>query len=232
MNTESVRRLDKRYESAQSALSGMNVGASIMVGGFAGHGVPAGLVRAVIESGIHELTIICQGAGEPDSPLTGLNNLVDAGLVKKIISPLPYNPRVSGPVKERWEAGDLELEVQPAGVLTERIRAGGAGIGGLFLPVGAGTRFADGREIRQMDGHDHVFHSPLKADFALIRATSADTLGNLVYTGTQRNWNPIMAMAALVTVAEVDELVPKGELDPERVITPAIFVQRLVVQQL
>ena len=137
--------------------------------------------------------------------------------------------RAKGDVKDRWEAGDLELEVQPTGVLTERIRAGGAGIGGLFLPTGAGTRFAEGREVRSINGRDHVYQTAIKADFALIRASSADTLGNLVYTGTQRNWNPIMAMAARIAIAEVDRVVERGDLDPEVIITPAIFVQRLVL---
>ena len=117
----------------------------------------------------------------------------------------------------------------PAGILAERIRAGGAGIGGLFLPTGAGTRFAEGREVREINGRSHVFQPSLKADFALLRAAAADTLGNLVYSGTQRNWNPVMAMAARISVAEVDEIREPGGLDPERVITPAIFVQRMVI---
>ena len=229
MSTELVSRLDKRYESAQAALTELGDGASVLVGGFAGHGLPETLLRAVVESSIGRLTIICQGLGAPVPARFGLNNLVDAGLVRKIISPLPFDPRVGGPVRDRWEAGDLELEVQPAGVLTERIRAGGAGIGGIFTPVGGGTRFAKDLEVREINGRNHVFQPSLKADFALLRATVADTLGNLVYTGTQRNWNPIMAMAARVAVAEIDEIVDSGQLDPERVITPAIFVQRLVL---
>ena len=229
MSTAPGTSLNKVYDSAQAALTGLGDGSSVLIGGLAGHGEPESLLEAVIVAGIRGLTVISQGAGAPDSGRTDLNRLVESGAVSRLISPLPYDPRRNGPVKERWEAGELELEVLPAGTLTERIRAGGAGIGGLFLPAGAGTRFAEGREVREIDGRPHVFQPALKADFALLRASAGDTLGNLVYAGTQRNWNPIMAMAARVSVAEVDEIVEPGGLDPERVITPAIFIQRIVL---
>ena len=116
----------------------------------------------------------------------------------------------------------------PHGILAERLRAGGAGLGGFFLPTGIGTRFAEGKEIRRIDGHDQMFESALRADFALLRAYTADTLGNLVYRDTQRNWNPVMAMAAGVSIAEVDEILDPGGLDPEVVVTPGIFVKRIV----
>ena len=229
MSTAPGTSLNKVYDSAQAALTGIGDGASLLIGGFAGHGEPESLLEAVIATGIRGLTVISQGAGAPDSGRTDLNRLIESGAVSRLISPLPFDPRRGGPVKERWEAGELELEVLPVGTLTERIRAGGAGIGGLFLPAGVGTRFAEGREVREIDGLPHVFQPALKADFALLRASAADTLGNLVYAGTQRNWNPIMAMAARVSVAEVDEIVEPGGLDPERVITPAIFIQRIVL---
>lgn len=229
MSTGSASRLDKRFDSPQASLADLADGASVMVGGFAGHGAPESLLRALIESGAANLTVICHGAGNPDPARAGINSLVEAGRVQKIISPLPFDHRAGGPVKDRWEAGDLELEVHPFGVLTERLRAGGAGIGGFFMPAGAGTRFGEGHEVREINGRPHVFQTSLKADFALLRASTADTLGNLVYAGTQRNWNPIMAMAARVAIFEVDEIVEAGQLDPERVITPAIFVQRLVL---
>ena len=229
MSTASGTNLNKIYDSPESALTGLRDGASLLIGGVAGFGEPEGLLRAVIASRVSGLTVICQGAGAPDTGQADPNRLVEAGAVQKLISPLPFDPRRGGPVKEKWEAGELELEVQPAGVLAERIRAGGAGIGGLFLPTGAGTRFAEGREVRHINGREHVFQPALKADFALVRASAADSLGNLVYSGTQRNWNPIMAMAARVTVAEVDEIREPGGLDPELVITPAIFVQRIVL---
>ena len=132
-------------------------------------------------------------------------------------------------MKDLWESGKLELQIVPQGVLAERLRAGGAGIGGVFLPTGAGTRFAEGKEMRRFDGKDHVLESALKADFALLKAQTADTLGNMVYQGTGRNWNPTMAMAAAVTVAEVDQVLEPGGIDPETVITPAIFIDRLVL---
>ena len=231
MSTAPGTSMNKVYASARHALTGLSNGASLLVGGYAGHEEPETLIEAVITSGVRDLTVVCHGAGAPGSVRSDLNRLVETGAVRKLVSPLPFDPRRGGPVRERWEAGDLELEVQPAGVLTERIRAGGAGIGGLFLPTGAGTRFAEGREVRLINGREHVFQPALKADFALLRATAADALGNLVYSGTQRNWNPIMAMAAGISVAEVDQVVETGGLDPEMVITPAIFVQRLVIRR-
>lgn len=228
MSTASGANLNKVYRDAPSALAGLSNGASILVAGFAGYGEPEELLEAVIASRVSGLTVISQGAGTPGSGRADLHRLVDAGAVGKLISPLPFHPRHGGTIREKWEAGELELEVEPAGVLTERIRAGGAGIGGLFLPTGAGTRFAEGREVRQMNGREHVFRPALKADFALLRAAAADTLGNLVYVGSGRNWNPIMAMAARVAIAEVDEIREPGGIDPELVVTPAIFVQRIV----
>ena len=216
------------FATADAAISGLADRASVLIGGFAGHGEPESLIQAVIDSKVTGLTVVAQGTVHPH---TALNDLVAAGAVRRLISPLPFDPRQGGPVRDKWQSGQLELEVQPTGVLTERIRAGGAGIGGLFLPTGAGTRFAEGREVRNINGRPHVFQPAIKADFALLRASAADTLGNLVYAGTQRNWNPIMAMAARITIAEVDRVVEPGGLDPEVVITPAIFVQRLVLRR-
>ena len=229
MSTAPGAGLNKVYDSPDTAISGLGDGATLLLGGHNGHGVPQSLVQALMDSGVRGLTVICGTVGPPNHDRADLNSLVNAGLVEKLVSPLPFDPRQDCPVRNKWEAGDLHLEIQPAGVLTERIRAGGAGIGGLFLPTGSGTRFADGREVREINGRPHIFQPALKADFALLRASSADTLGNLLYSGTQRNWNPIMAMAARVTVAEVDEILQPGDLDPELVITPAIFVQRLVL---
>ena len=219
----------KVYPSAQAALDGIGEGASVLVAGFAGRGAPEKLLRGLAESGVSGLTLICQGAWVPEEGRFGVADLVATGQVKKMISPLPFHPEHGGPIKKLWEAGDLELEVLPQGVLAERLRAGGAGIGGVFLPTGAGTRFAEGKESRQFDGKDHILEFALKADFALLRATAADTLGNLIYEGTGRNWNPTMAMAASLTVAEVDQVHEPGGLDPEMVITQAIFIDRLVL---
>jgi 3-oxoadipate CoA-transferase alpha subunit len=226
---ENTSKQGKVFPSARAALEDVSDGASVLIAGFAGSGTPEQLLRGLAETGVGGLILICQGAWRQQAGGFGIADLVASGRVKKIISPLPFHPENGGPVKDHWEAGRLELEVVPQGVLAERLRAGGAGIGGVFLPTGLGTRFAEGKEIRQFDGKDHIFEAALKADFALLRAQAADTLGNLVYQGTGRNWNPTMAMAAAITVAEVDEVLEPGGLDPELVITQAIFIDRLVV---
>ena len=206
MSTSSSANLDKVYDTASAALSGLAEGATVLIGGYAGQNLPDALLRALIDSGIGDLTVVCHGAGIPRDSQNDIHALVKAGLVRRMISPLPFDPRHGGPVKQLWESRQLELEVQPVGILAERIRAGGAGIGGFFYPVAAGTRFAQGREVRSINGREHLFQPAIKANFALIRAAVADTFGNLSYAGTGRNSNPVMAMAAGVTVAEVDEI--------------------------
>ena len=231
MSTESGSNLNKVYESSEAALAGLSSGASLLVGGFGGHGEPRSLLRAVQNSGAGDLTVICQGATPSGTAPSGIDHLVEAGQIRKIVSPLPFDPRRDGAVRRAWESSRLELEVMPTGVMAERIRAGGAGIGGFFLPTGAGTRFSEGREIGIIEGQEYIYQPPLKADFALLRASIGDSMGNLLYSGTGRNWNPVMAMAARVSIAEVDEILRPGEIDPELVITPAIFVQRIVLAQ-
>jgi 3-oxoacid CoA-transferase A subunit len=146
-----------------------------------------------------------------------------------LISSNPLSDRASDYVKRRWESGDLEVEVIPQGTLAERLRAGGAGIGGVFIPVGAGTRFAEGRETREINGAVCLFEPALKADFALLSATAADSLGNLVFRGSQRGWNQTMAAAARISVAEAGAIGEPGSIDPELVTTPGIFVNRVVL---
>ena len=226
---ENSSRQGKVYSSAEAALQGISDGASVLVAGFAGCGTPEKLLVGLAATGARDLTLICQGSWPQEPGRFGIAELVSGGQVKKMISPLPFHPDHGGPVQELWEAGKLELEIVPQGILTERRRAGGAGIGGVFLPTGSRTRFAEGKETRQFDGKDHVLEFALKADFALLRAKAADTLGNMVYEGTGRNWNPIMAMAAALTVAEVDQVSEPGGIDPEMVITQAIFIDRLVL---
>ena len=226
---EDPSRQGKLFASALAALEGITDGASVLIAGSAGRGAPDLLLRGLAETGAVGLTLVCQGAWPQAPGGFGVADLVAGGQVRKMVSPLPFDPDNGGPVKELWEAGELELEIVPQGVLAERLRAGGAGIGGVFLPTGAGTRFAEGKEVRRFHGRDHILETALKADFALLKAQAADTLGNLVYRGTGRNWNPTMAMAAAVTVAEVDEVLEPGGLDPELVITQAIFIDRLVL---
>ena len=225
MSTASGSNLIKVRDSAADALAGLQDGASLFVSGYAGHLEPDTLLGALLDSGARDLTVICLGGGNSGPTPSGIDRLVEARLLRKLVSPLPFNPREDSHIKRAWESRQLELAVLPTGILSERIRAGGAGLGGIFLPAGAGTRFAQGQELRDIEGREHLFHQAIKADFALIRASVADTLGNLTYSGTGRNWGPIMAMSARVTVAEVDEIVEPGGIDPEVVITPAIFVQ-------
>ena len=220
--------LGKVYPSPEAAIRDIPDGASVLISGYAGVGWPEGLLRALANSGVGGLTCICQGTWPHPVEAADVSELVANGQVSKLVSPLPFYPGSGGLVEDRWKSGDLEIEVTPPGRLAERLRAGGAGLGGVFLPTAPGTRFQDGKETRSIAGKEHVFERALKADFALLRAAAADTVGNLVYRGAQRNWNPVMAMAGAVCIAEVDEIVEPGDLDPELVITPGIFVNRIV----
>ena len=218
----------KLYPSARAALEDVGDGAVILVAGFAGWGLPESLLRELGTKGAGGLTIICQGSRSRHPESYGLARLVAGGQVKTLVSPDPFYPENGGPVEEQWRSGRLEIQVVPQGVLAERLRAGGAGLGGVFLPVGVGTRFQEDRETRTFGGREYLFEPALRAGFAFLRAAAADTLGNLVYRGTQRNWNPVMAIASEITIAEVDQVCEPGGLDPELVITPGIFVNRIV----
>jgi 3-oxoadipate CoA-transferase alpha subunit len=215
------------YPDAASAIADIPDGATIMFGGFAGVGVPLGLMAALNALGPKNLTVIANGTGERQ----GRPSTVEARLVAKAIVSFPVSPWSPGDAFQKgYEAGTIDLEIVPQGTLAERIRAGGAGIPAFYTPTGVGTSFADGKEVREIDGKLHVLEQALKADYALIRAHRADTMGNLVYRNTGRNFNPLMATAARVTIAEVDEVVEAGELDPELIITPGIYVNRVVVR--
>ena len=214
----------KLFESAESALQGVPDGATVMIGGFGGAGQPAELIDALLAQGARHLTIVNNNAGNGE---TGLAALLKAGRVRKIICSFPRQAD-SQVFDGLYRAGRLELELVPQGNLAERIRAAGAGIGGFFTPTGYGTELAKGKETRQIDGRMYVLESPIHADLALIKAERGDRWGNLTYRKTARNFGPIMAMAAKLTVASVHEVVDLGELDPEHIITPGIFVQRVV----
>ena len=218
----------KVYLSARAALEDVGDGAVILVAGFAGWGLPESLLRELQTKGVAGLTIIGQGSSPRHPESFGLAGLVAGGQVKTLVTPDPFYPGNGGPVEEHWRSGRLEIQVVPQGVLAERLRAGGSGLGGVFLPDGVGSRYEEGKEVRSFGGRDYLFEPALRADFALLRADAADTLGNLVYRGTQRNWNPVMAMAGEITIAEVDQVCEPGGLDPESVITPGIFVNRIV----
>lgn len=220
---------EKVYRSPDTALADLFNGAVVSIGGFGGCGVPENLIQALHQSGAGDLTLIyAPGAWpNPTGPL-GVTRLVANGQVRRLISPLPYQPGAGGSIEERWRKGELEIEVVPQGTLAEQLRAAGAGLGAVFLPTGVGTRFAQGKEVRVIDRQECLLELPLRADFALLRADTADSLGNLVYRGAQRNWGPVMAMAASVAIAEVSHICPPGGLDPEAVITPGIFINRIV----
>lgn len=222
---------EKVCASAQMALADVFDGAVVLVSGFAGQGVPETLLQALSRRTVRGLICICSPALPPGQTALGFGvpRLIAAGRVRRLVSPLPSYPGDgSSVVEERRRSGELEVEVVPQGILAERLRAGGAGLGGVFVPAAVGTRFAEGKEEREFGGQRAVLELPIRADFALVRAEAADTLGNLVYRGEGRNWGPLMAMAAAVTIAEVDRIVSPGGLDPERVITPGIFVHRIV----
>ena len=216
--------IDKTYESLERAVADVHDGATVMIGGFGNAGMPSALIDALIAQGARELTIVNNNAGNGD---TGLAALLAAKRVRKIICSFPRQAD-SHHFDALYRAGEIELELTPQGNLAERIRAAGAGIGGFFTPTGYGTLLAEGKETRLINGRHYVLESPIHADFALIKAHKGDRWGNLVYRKTARNFGPIMAMAAKVTIAQVAGIVPLGELDPEVIVTPGIFVQRVV----
>ncbi|HJV00511.1 MAG TPA: 3-oxoacid CoA-transferase subunit A [Burkholderiaceae bacterium] len=216
--------IDKTYASLQGAVADVHDGATVMIGGFGNAGMPSALIDALIEQGARELTIVNNNAGNGD---TGLAALLAAGRVRKIICSFPRQAD-SHHFDALYRAGKIELELTPQGNLAERIRAAGAGIGGFFSPTGYGTQLAEGKETREINGRMYVLESPIHADFALIKALRGDRWGNLVYRKTARNFGPIMAMAAKTTIAQVHQVVALGELDPEVIVTPGIFVQRVV----
>ncbi|WP_338760451.1 3-oxoacid CoA-transferase subunit A [Massilia sp. METH4] len=216
--------IDKTIDTMAQAVAGIHDGATVMIGGFGNAGMPAALIDALIAQGARDLTIVNNNAGNGE---TGLAALLKAKRVKKIICSFPRQAD-SQVFDALYRAGEIELELTPQGNLAERIRAAGAGIGGFFTPTGYGTLLAEGKETRTINGKNYVLESPIHADFALIKAHHGDRWGNLVYRKTARNFGPIMAMAARVTIAQVTRIVELGELDPEHIVTPGIFVQRVV----
>jgi len=216
--------IDKSVSSVADAVRGIHDGATVMIGGFGTAGMPVELIDALIELGARDLTIVNNNAGNGD---TGVAALIRERRVRKIVCSFPRQSD-SWHFDNAWRAGELELELVPQGNLAERIRAAGAGIGAFFTPTGYGTELAAGKETRVIDGRPYVLEHPIHADFALVKALRGDRWGNLVYRKTARNFGPIMASAAKVTIAQVREIVNLGDLDPETVVTPGIFVSRIV----
>ncbi len=214
--------MNKVLESAADAVAMIPDGATIMMGGFGLCGIPENLIAALRDRGTRNLTVISNNAGVDDF---GIGVLLKTHQVRKMISTYVGENKE---FERQTMSGELELELVPQGTFAERIRAGGAGIGGFFTPTGYGTVVADGKETRVIDGRPYVLEMPLKADFAFVKAYHGDTLGNLTYRKTARNFNPMMATAAKVTIAEVERLVQPGELDPNTIVTPGIFVRHIL----
>jgi 3-oxoadipate CoA-transferase alpha subunit len=209
---------------ATDAVEAVKDGDTVLVGGFGMAGMPVELIDALIEHGAGDLTIVSNNAGNGD---TGLAALLAAGRVRKMVCSFPRQAD-SWVFDGLYRAGKIELELVPQGNLAERMRAAGAGIGAFYCPTGVGTPIAEGRETREINGREYVLEYPIHGDVALIRAHRADRLGNLVYRKTARNFGPVMAAAARTTIAQVSQIVEIGELDPEAVVTPSIYVNRLV----
>jgi 3-oxoadipate CoA-transferase alpha subunit len=219
--------IDKILDSPAAALADVPDGAIILIGGFGNAGMPSALIDALIAQGAKNLTVVNNNAGNADA---GLAALIAAKRVRKILCSFPRQTD-SWHFDKAWRAGEIELELVPQGTLAERIRAAGAGVGGFYTPTAFGTRLAEGKETRRINGRDYVLEMPIHGDYALIKADRADRWGNLAYRMTARNFGPIMAAAAKCTVAQVRETVPLGAIDPEHVVTPGIFVQRVVKVQ-
>jgi 3-oxoadipate CoA-transferase, alpha subunit len=217
--------IDKRVPSLAAAVAGVSDGMTVLCAGFGNVGEPIALIEALVALRVRDLVIVSNNAGTGER---GIALLIREGCVRKVICSYPRSsdPHVCEAV---YKAGRIELELVPQGTLSERIRAGGAGIGGFYTRVSAGTKIAAGKEARELDGELHVLERPIKADVALLKAERGDRWGNLVYRKSARNFNPVMAMAGQVTVAQVREIAELGTLDPEAIHTPGIFVDRLVV---
>lgn len=212
------------YDSAAEAVANVRDGMTMLIGGFGTAGQPVELIEALLDSGARDLTVVNNNAGNGDR---GLAALIREGRVRKIVCSFPRQAD-SHCFDTEYRAGRIELELVAQGNLAERIRAAGAGIGAFFTPTGFGTLLAEGKETRTIDGRGHVLEYPIRGDIALVSALAADELGNLVYRKTARNFGPIMAAAATTTIVQVSELRPVGAIDPEHVVTPSIYVDRLV----
>jgi len=216
--------MDKTVESAAAAVASIHDGATVMIGGFGGSGAPIELIHALIDRRPKDLTVVNNNAG---NGRIGIAAMIDAGMVRKMICSFPRSsdPRA---FTDKYLAGEIELELVPQGTLAERIRAGGAGIPAFYTPTGVGTELAIGKPTAEFEGRTYLQERWLKADFALVKAHVADRHGNLTYNKASRNFNPLMCMAAETTIVQASRIVPPGGIDPEHVVTPGIFVDKVV----
>ena len=213
--------INKTVENAVEAVKDIQDGATLMMGGFGLSGIPENCITALLQKGVRDLTIVSNNAGVDDF---GIGLFLQKRMVKKMISSYVGE---NDEFERQLLSGELEVELLPQGTLAERIRAGGAGIPAFFTPAGVGTEVAVGKEVREFNGKLYLMELALETDFALVKAWKGDTAGNLIFKGTARNFNPIMATAGKITIAEVEELVPAGSLDPNQIHTPGIYVQRI-----
>ncbi len=223
---------NKTFESFDAAVADIPDGSTIMFSGFAGPGTPRNLIAALLAQWASDLTTISNTPGRWGDGAIDVKALIDAGRVRKVVASFTAatHPSLRRTFDRLYEAGEIDAELVPQGTMAERIRAGGAGIGAFYTPAGVGTELAEGKEVRSFDGRDYLLELPLRADYAMLRAHRADELGNLQYVHTQRNFGPIMARAARTTIVELDgPVVAVGEIDPNHVHTPGIFIDRMVV---
>lgn len=219
----------KVYASSENALADVFSGATLLIGGVSQNGIPNTLIEAVAEKDISGLVCVFSPCADyNDQPITVLDPLIQKDQISRLITAFPFYQNRGGLLESRWNSGSLSIEVIPQGILSEKLRAGGAGLGGVFTPVGIGTSLSNRYETQEIDGEQCLYLEALRGDFALISAERADDLGNLIYKGRERNWGPVMAMAANITIAEVTDICEAGDLDPELIITPGIFVNRLI----
>lgn len=216
--------IQKKYESAAQAVADMKDGATLLVGGFGGSGLPSNLVAALVNQGAKGLIVVSNNIGAVSD---GVAALISNNQVRKIICSFPVGPHADDLIK-RIENGSIELEIAPQGTLAERIRAGGAGVPAFYTPTAVHTELGEGKETRVFNERVHLLEYAITGDYAFIKAHQADRWGNLIYRKTQRNFNPVMATAAKITIAEVNEIVEVGEIDPETIVTPSVYVHRLV----
>ncbi|MEH7245989.1 3-oxoacid CoA-transferase subunit A [Neobacillus niacini] len=216
--------IQKQFKNTAEAIADIHDGATLLVGGFGGSGLPSQLIAALVEQGAKNLTVVSNNIGAVSD---GVAALISNNQVKKIICSFPVGPHADDLIA-RLQNGTIELEISPQGTLAERIRAGGAGVPAFYTPTAAHTELGEGKEIRMFNGRLHVLEHAITGDYAFIKGHRADRWGNLVYNKTQRNFNPVMATAAKVTIAEVDEIVEVGDLDPENIATQSVYVHRLV----
>lgn len=216
--------IQKKFGSVAEAVADIKDGATLLVGGFGGSGLPLNLISALTEHGAKDLTVVSNNIGAVSD---GVAALISNNQVRKIICSFPVGPHADDLV-ERLQKGTIELEIVPQGTLAERIRAGGAGIPAFYTPTAVQTELGEGKETREFNNREYLLEHAIVGDYAFVRAYRADRWGNLVYRKAQRNFNPVMATAAKITIAEVDEIVEVGEIDPETIVTPSVYVHRLV----